>query len=127
VPLHGNGWNPKTITRAVQGYTTATRTVRVETEHGEGFLKALGNPEGSHALACELVGSLAAEWLGLKTLDFSLIEVTDPDEVTFDGQSWAQPGPAFISKAEDTGFTWGGDTQTLSGVSNKEDISRLVV
>lgn len=63
----------------------------------------------------------------MKTLDFSLIEVTDPHEVAFDGQSWAQPGPAFISKAEDTGFTWGGDTTTLSGVSNREDISRLVV
>jgi hypothetical protein len=127
LPLHGNGWNPNTITRAVQGYPTATRTVRVDTEHGEGFLKALGNPEGPHALACELVGSLAADWLGMKTFDFSLIEVTDPREVAFDGQSWAQPGPAFISRAEDMGLTWGGDPYTLSLISNKDDICRLVV
>ena len=127
MPLHGNGWNPNTINRAVQGLMTATRTVRIETELGEGFLKALGNPEGPHSLACELVGSLAADWLGLRTLDFSLIEVTDPEEVAFEGQSWAQPGPAFISRAEDTSLTWGGDPQTLSGVSNTEDISRLVV
>jgi hypothetical protein len=127
VPLHGNGWNPNTIIRAVLGLTTATRTVRIETELGEGFLKALGNPEGPHALACEFVGSLAADWLGLKTLDFSLIEVTDPEEVAFEGQSWAQPGPAFISRAEDMGLTWGGDPQTLSGVSNVQDNNRLVV
>jgi HipA-like protein len=127
VPLHGNGWNPNTITRAVQGYATATRTVRVDTDHGEGFLKALGNPEGPHALACELVGSLAADWLGLKTFDFSIIEVTDPEEVAFDGQSWAQPGPAFISRAEDMGFTWGGDPQMISAISNRKDITRLVL
>lgn len=127
MPLNGNGWNPNTIVRAVQGYATATRTIRVDTDHGEGFLKALGNPEGPHALACELVGSLAAAWLGLKTFDFALIEISDPEDVALEGRSWAQPGPAFISRAENMGFTWGGDSQTLSALSNREDISRLVV
>jgi hypothetical protein len=127
VPFHGNGWNPNTITRAVKGFTTATRTVRVDTDLGEGFLKALGNPEGPHALACELVGSLCADWLGLKTFDFALIRVTDPDEVSLMGERWAQPGPAFISRAEDMGFTWGGDAQTISAVVNRGDLSRLVV
>jgi len=127
VPYHGNNWNPNTITRAVQEYDTATRTMRVDTEQGEGFLKALGNPEGPHALACELVGSLAADWLGLKTLDFSLIEVTDPSDVAFGESSWVERGPAFISRTESMGLTWGGDHQTLSAVSNREDISRLVV
>jgi hypothetical protein len=127
VPLHGNGWNPNTISRAIRGLTTAARTVQVETDQGEGFLKALGNPEGPHILACELVGSLAADWLGLKTLDFSIIDVTDPEDVAFEGHSWAQPGPAFISRAEATGFTWGGDSQTVSAISNREDLARLVV
>ena len=127
MPFHGNGWNPSTITRAVNGFTTSTRTVRVDTDQGEGFLKALGNPEGPHALACELVGSLAADWLGLKTLDFSLINVIDPYEVAFDGQSWAQPGPAFISRAESMPLQWGGDSQTIASISNLEDISRIVV
>jgi hypothetical protein len=127
VPLHGNGWNPNTITRAIRGLTTAARTVQVETDQGEGFLKALGNPEGPHVLACELVGSLAADWLGLKTLDFSLIEVADRGAIAFEGHSWAEPGMAFISRAEAMGFTWGGDSQTASAISNREDITRLVV
>jgi hypothetical protein len=127
VPLHGSGWNPKVITRAVVGYTTATETVHVDTELGEGFLKALGNPAGPHALACELVGSLAADWLGLRTLDFAVIDVKDPEEVFLDGRVWAQRGPAFISRAESTGFTWGGDAQTISGISDREHITRLVV
>jgi hypothetical protein len=127
LPLHGNGWNPSTITRTVDGLATATETTRVDTDAGEGFLKALGNPEGPHALACELVGSLIADWFGLKTFDFSLIEVHDRDEVVVMGRSRAQPGKAFICRAEDKGYTWGGDAQTISGISNREDITRLVI
>jgi hypothetical protein len=127
MPLNGNGWNPTSITRAISKYETATRTVRVETDAGEGFLKALGNPEGPQVLACELVGSCAANWLGLKTFDFSLIEVTNPDEVVISGQSYAAPGPAFITRAEESGFTWGGDQQTLAAIANQQDVSRLVV
>lgn len=55
----------------------STRVVRVETDQGEGFLKALRNPEGPHVLACELVGTLLADGMGIPTLDFSIIEVTD--------------------------------------------------
>jgi hypothetical protein len=127
LPLNGNGWHPTSITRAVSQYETATRTVRVDTDQGEGFLKALGNPEGPHALACELVGSLAADWLGLKTFDFALIEVSEPDEVVISGRSCAAVGPAFITRAEDSGFTWGGDGQSLASLANPEDISGLVV
>jgi hypothetical protein len=34
-------------------------TARVDTDLGEGYIKALGNPEGPHILACELIGSHA--------------------------------------------------------------------
>lgn len=127
MPLNGNGWHPTSITRAVSQYETATRTVRVDTDQGEGFLKALGNPEGPHALACELVGSLTADWLGLRTFDFAIVEVLGPDEVVISGRCAADVGPAFITRAEDTGFTWGGDGHSLSGLANPEDISGLVV
>jgi hypothetical protein len=103
------------------------RTVRVDTEQGEGFLKALGNPEGPHALACELVGSQAADWLGLKTFDFSIIQVSTPEDVVISGQRYAEVGPAFISRAENSGFTWGGDASTISSLGDVDDISRLVV
>ena len=127
MPLHGNNWNPNYVTRAVSVYETATKTVRVDTDQGEGFLKALGNPEGPHSLACELVGSLAADWLGLKTLDFAIISIEDQQEVVISGRNYADVGPAFISRAEDTGFTWGGDPRAVAVISNLEHISSLVV
>ena len=125
--FHANGWHPNTVIRTIRLYSSATRTVHVDTELGEGFLKGLGNPEGPHALACELVGSMAASWLGLKTFDFSIINVNSPDEVATSEGSLVDPGPAFISRAEPMGFTWGGDAQTIAQISNVADITRLVV
>lgn len=65
VPVANGVWKPQTILRYVESIPTSTRVVRVETDQGEGFLKALGNPEGPHVLACELVGTLLAEWMGI--------------------------------------------------------------
>jgi hypothetical protein len=127
VPLHGNGWKPTRITRFIKGFATATGVARVDTDLGEGYLKALGNPEGPHALACELVGSMLADWLGLSTLDFSLIEVTEVDEIPFPRGGRATPGPAFISRAERGGFPWGGTENELRSISNLHDVSSLVV
>jgi hypothetical protein len=127
VPFEGNGWKPDVITRFVAGYATALCPVRVDTNHGEGFLKALGNPEGPDSLARELIGSLAAEWLGLPTLDFSLIVVTEDDELPMTNGVRALPGAAFISRAEKNVFTWGGDLPTLRRVSNSDVISALIV
>jgi hypothetical protein len=93
---------------------------------GDGFLKALGNPEGPHALACDLVGSMLAEWLGLSTFDFSVIEVTGDDEIPFTNGGRAAIGPAFISRAEE-GFNWGGTEKELIAVVNPLEISGLVV
>jgi hypothetical protein len=94
---------------------------------GEGYLKALGNPEGPHALACEYVGSMLADWLGLSTFDFSLIELTDDDEIPFLNGRKAAPGPAFISRAEPYGISWGGTVEGLKIIGNRNEISGLVV
>jgi len=93
---------------------------------GDGYLKALGNPEGPHALACELVGSMLAQWLGLSTFDFSLINVTDEDEVPFVKGSKAAAGPAFVARAEQ-GFNWGGKESELRPMINPLEINGLVV
>jgi hypothetical protein len=127
VPFNGSGWTPQSVTRFIQSYGTATGTARVDTDLGEGFIKALGNPEGPHVLACELVGSMLADWLGLSTLDFSVIEVVEDDEIPLLKGGRATPGPAFISRAEATGFPWGGSVDELKTVHNSSDISGLVV
>jgi hypothetical protein len=125
--LNGNGWSPRTITRFIQALGTATETVRVDTDLGEGFLKTLGNREGPHVLACEYVGSRLADWLGLSTLDFALIDLTEADEIPFLRGGKAAPGPAFISRAEPFGAPWGGTDEDLRMISNKNEISGLVV
>jgi hypothetical protein len=98
----------------------------VDTDAGEGFLKAMGNPEGPHVLACELVGTELAKWLGLPTLEYAVIWVTPEDEIPLAGGGLAAPGPAFITKAE-SGFPWGGDDEALRRIRQPEDISRIVV
>jgi len=98
----------------------------VETDAGEAYLKTMGNPEGPHVLACELVGTLLAEWLGLATLEHALVFVTPEDELPLYGGGRASPGPAFVTKVE-KGFPWGGDEETLRRIRNLHDISRIVV
>jgi hypothetical protein len=53
-------WQPTTVRRFIKALETATGTVIVETDQGEGYLKPLGNPEGPHVLACEWVGTQLA-------------------------------------------------------------------
>ncbi|MCX7424656.1 MAG: hypothetical protein NTW96_03360 [Planctomycetia bacterium] len=96
------------------------------TDAGEGYLKAIGNPEGEHVLACEWVATHLARQLGLPTFDFSLIEVTDVDEIPLPNGGKAKSGPAFITRAEKGGF-WSGKRRELKRLTNPSDISRLVV
>ena len=100
--------------------------IHVESDCGEGYVKALGNPEGPHALASEFVGTQLAEWFDLPVFDYALVSLTDDDELPFSRGGQAESGPAFISRAE-TGFTWGGDEWTLKKLANPADLSRLVV
>lgn len=100
----------------------------VETDAGQGYLKALGNGEGHHALASELVGTQLAKLFGLPTFEFAIIEVTKDDELWLDegGRQLAEPGPAFISRKE-IGETWSGDVRQLRKIVNQGDVIRLVV
>lgn len=120
-------WKPKSIERWIHAVPSSTSAMRVETDVGNGYLKALGNNEGPHALACELIGTQLADWLGLPTFDFAIVQVTESDELWFHSKSGqASPGPAFITR-EEQGQTWGGERWQLSKLVNPEDIVRLVI
>jgi hypothetical protein len=73
---------------------TGTRTIKVVTDLGAGYLKGLGNPEGPHVLVSELVGTRLANWLGLPTFEFGIIPVIAGYGLTFFDGEEVEPGPA---------------------------------
>lgn len=124
--MTGTPWQPTKFLRFERGFPTSMCTAEVMTDAGRAYLKAMGNPEGPHALACELVATHLARWFGLQTFDFAILRLTDADEVPFGEKGVAEPGPAFVTRAED-GHTWGGDAGELDLIENPEDMTRLVV
>ena len=67
---------PTEVTRFIKGLDTAAGTLLVETDAGMAYLKAIGNPAGPHALACELVATRLAGSIGLPTFDYALVEIS---------------------------------------------------
>lgn len=126
-PLSRSRWNPTDIRRSIKVTPSSTNAMRVATDQGDGFVKAMGNPEGPHALASELVGTQLADWFGLPTFDYSIIAIdADEIELRFASGELAQTGPAFITRAV-RGVEWGGNRRELNRLANPHDISRLVV
>jgi hypothetical protein len=119
-------WQPTCVLRFEKPLDTSMGTARIVTDAGKAYLKALGNPQGPHGLACEWVGTQLARWLGLRTFDFALLTLDELDEIPFLRGGHAQPGPAFVTRAE-KGHTWGGAPEELKAVENCDDVARLVV
>jgi hypothetical protein len=119
-------WEPTHITRYVEARQSSTQVVIVDTDEGRGFLKAMGNPEGEHALACDWVGTQLASWFGLPTFDQAIVNVDEFVEIKFLNGNFAENGPALVSRAI-SGEPWSGSKRQLKKISNKDDISRLVV
>lgn len=120
-------WNPQFIIRQIDRRQSSTEAVIVETDLGPGVLKVIGNPAGTHCLASEFVGTQLAEWLGLSTLDYGLVNVDEQiDDIRLYSGSKAKSGSAFVSKWE-MGDTWDGSKKQLGKLVNPEDISRMVV
>ena len=119
-------WQPQHIVFAADAFTTATETVFVTTDAGNGYLKAMGNRGGPHLLAADWVATHLAQWFGLPTFEFALIEVTDIDEIRLGPNKFVVPGPAFITK-EMEGNVWGGGEESLKRLVNPEDLGKLVV
>jgi hypothetical protein len=129
-------WKPTKIERTDTWVGTSTRVVVVKTDQGQGYLKAMGNPAGEPALACELVGCSLAEWIGLVTPHFATVHVDDDEgdlflepepEAPSAARPRALPGPAFISKTVTNADTWSGDPAQLVSLDNAADIAGLVV
>lgn len=128
-------WKPTSIRSVSSWVGTSTNVVIVETDKGRGYLKAMGNPRGEPALACELIGCSVAEWIGLTTPDFAVVPIEVGDEIYLEpdtataGQRrlLASPGPAFVSREILYANQWSGDPQVLTTLSNPNNIAGLVV
>jgi len=120
-------WRPTRFRRFIESYDTSMATALVRTDAGDAYLKAMGNPMGPHALACELVGTQLAQWFGLPVADFAIMPVDPEDEIPFSRGGFAAPGPAFVSRRLTDPEQWGGGTNSLRAIENPDDITRLVI
>lgn len=119
------GWNPTVIRRIEECYDTGSEVVAVVTDQGRGFAKFLGNREGPHVLACELIGTRMAHHLGLPTFDHALMDFDGIPEIELHGGRKAKPGPTWITRREE-GFNWGGKDSDLALIANRSDVAKLV-
>lgn len=120
-------WNPTRFEMVVDGpFDTSMGTAKVKTNATFGYLKAMGNRQGPHALACEYVGSSLAKWFGLPVAEFAILELDEVACYPLPRGARTEAGPAFVSKWV-PGRTWGGSRAELEGLVNASDITRLVV
>lgn len=119
-------WQPTEITGFVDHFDTACSVLLVDTDAGRGYLKAMGNLAGNHALACEWLGTSLAQRLGLPTFDMAFVEVRTDDILHFARGGRALPGPGVIFRAE-FGDPWSGSEEQLRMIENPEAITRLLV
>ncbi|ELP33811.1 hypothetical protein RBSWK_01947 [Rhodopirellula baltica SWK14] len=97
------------------------------TDQGNAYVKwpsQLRNSQGATALASELIGTGLAEWFGLPTFEYAVMQACEAD--AFPDSDDENLVPVFLTK-EVEGDTWKGTAKELNQVENKADISRLVV
>jgi hypothetical protein len=120
-------WSPTTFLRFEEAYNTSMGAARIITDAGPAYIKALGNRQGPHPLACEWVATHLAKWFGLPTFEVALLQVdADVDEIPFHRGGRAATGTAFVARAM-AGHTWGGSDDELEKLVNPEAVSHLVV
>lgn len=120
-------WKPTTFLRFEEGLDTSMGTARIVTDAGAGYVKALGNRQGPHPLACEWVATQLAKWFGLPVFDYALLTIdASVDEIPFLRGGQAESGTAFVTRAMQ-GHTWGGTADELNNLANPDAVSRLVV
>lgn len=106
---------------------TSTRPIECELDDGtHAFVKVLGNPEGSGALACELIGTGAARLLGLPVLEVAIPEFPRELCMPLDHGLVPLPGPCFATLFAE-GSSWDGRGALLDALEHPEHIPGLVV
>jgi hypothetical protein len=68
-------WRPTTFLRFEEALDTSMGTARIVTDAGRAYIKAMGNRQGPHQLACEWVATQLAEWFGLPTFEYALLPI----------------------------------------------------
>lgn len=119
-------WRPTRLGRVIKSFDTSMGTTKVKTDATFGYMKAMGNRQGPHALASELVASSLAQWFGLTVPDFALMDLPAGACFELPRGVRTEAGPAFVSRHVN-GRTWGGSEAELRGLENPMDITRLVV
>lgn len=119
-------WTPRGRFAVLESFDTSMGTTRVRIGSDTAYLKAMGNRQGPHPLASELIGTRLADWFGLSVAEFVIYHL--PEVACFELPRGAptQPGPAFLSRHV-AGRTWGGSEAELHALVNREDVTRLVV
>jgi hypothetical protein len=96
VAMPSTNWSNATFyrfERSIQSSTgVAEVVVQMEGVNVAAYLKAMGNPAGPHVLACELIGSKLANWFGLSTFDFGIMQIASDDEIPLGEHHFAEPG-----------------------------------
>jgi len=128
LPWHSTPqWKPAEFCRFESGLDTSMGTARIITDAGKAYIKAMGNRQGPHLLAVELVATRLARWFKLSVLDHAVIMIdSEVDEIPFLRGGFAASGPAFVTRAIH-GHPWGGSVDELKALVNPKEISRLVV
>lgn len=119
-------WNPTKIRREIEALDTGSEVVQVETDAGRAFAKFPGGGEGPHVLACELVGTLLAELIGLPVFDWVLLDYPGVPEITLSKGAKAKAGKVWLTRRVE-GFPWGGHEDDLKYLANPEDLAKLVL
>jgi hypothetical protein len=122
-------WQPSELVRVEAVRETSMRVVLAVTNCGKAYIKPLGGSRyGNHCLACEWVGTRLADWFGLPTLEYALMNLTALDaEMIREAGGGAQPGWAFVTRAEERASPWSGGIEELARLVNADAIPRLVV
>jgi len=123
-----SNWQPMTIHRIEKVTKSSMWPALVLTDDGEAYVKPMGTNRGPHPIACELVGSLLAQWFGLPVPDFCIMELDKiSTEMIIDKGGKAIPGPAFASRRIHQAVPWDGSGKSLEKLEKNDIISRLVV
>ena len=118
-------WDATTIVGELRQLRTNSLVVVVETDRGQGYLKAANAAGNPHDLVCELVGTELARFLGVATFDYAIIRVPEPAPFRLHGNPRVHPGYGFITRSS-IGDQWSGQLSELRRVENVADFGRMV-